>query len=114
MRAMETVKPLSGTAAASAARRARAQVKGQAEFSGHCLRSIVETCHGPQGTHIGRMPVVELLAAMPGVGPRRAEDLAARAGIAPGRRLAGLGPVQVEMLARLIDERADRRRARGQ
>ena len=58
------------------------------------------------------MPLVELLAAMPGMGRRRAEELAELAGIPPQRRLAGLGHLQVERLAALIDARAARRMAR--
>lgn len=103
---------LVGSAAAAAARRARAEVKRQMAFSSESLRRVVDACHGEQGAHVRRMPVVELLAAMPGVGPRRAEELAALAGIAPGRRLGGLGQVQLEKLAGLIDERAARREAR--
>lgn len=101
-----------GTAAAAAARRARAELKRQTEFSSESLRRALAACHGEHGVHIRRMPVVELLAAMPGVGPSRASELASLAGVAPGRRLGGLGQVQLETLARLIDERAARRAAR--
>lgn len=103
---------LAGTAAASAARRARAELKRQVDFSGEALRSAVDSCRGPQGAHLRRMPVVELLSAMPGMGRRRAEELAGLAGIPPQRRLAGLGHLQVERLAALIDARAARRMAR--
>ncbi len=105
---------LFGSAAASAARRARAEVKRNVAFSGESLRAVISACHAADGVHIRRMTVVELLAAMPGVGPQRAEELAARAGIAPSRRLGGLGQVQVQTLARLIDERAVRRARRHQ
>ena len=103
---------LAGTTAAASARRMRAEVKRQATFSGESLRRAVASCRDADGGHIGRMPVVELLAAMPGVGPRRAEELAAEAGVAPGRRLAGLGHRQVERLAEIIDLRAARRLGR--
>lgn len=103
---------LAGSAAAAAARRARAEIKRELAFSGESLRRVVAACGTAEGAAVRRMPVVELLAAMPGVGPARAEELAALAGIAPGRRLAGLGQVQVATLARIIDERAARRAAR--
>jgi guanylate kinase len=104
---------LAGTAAAAAARRARTEVKRQMEFSSESVRRVMAMCDGPDSAPIRRMSVVELLAAMPGVGPRRAEELAGLAGVAPGRRLGGLGHQQVEALCRLIDERAARRRPRG-
>jgi hypothetical protein len=103
---------LRGTEAAAAARRARADVKRAMDFSGASLRAAVEAAAGPAGAAIGRMRVVELLAAMPGVGSRRAQELAGLAGIAPGRRLAGLGSRQLDALAALIDERAARRARR--
>lgn len=105
---------LVGTAAAAVARRARAELKRQMAFSSDSLRSAVAACEGEYGAHIRRMPVVELLAAMPGVGPARAQELASLAGVAHGRRLAGLGQLQIEALARLIDERAARRAIRKQ
>lgn len=103
---------VAGTAAATAARRARAEVKQQVDFSGDSLRSVVAMSRQPEGGHIRRMTAIHLLAAMPGVGPRRAEELAELAGIAPGRRLGGLGQHQVEALASIIDARAARRRRR--
>ena len=103
---------LVGSAAAGAARCARAAVKRQVTFSGESLRHVISVLQTPEGAPIRRMPVVELLAAMPGVGPRRAEELAQLAGVAPGRRLAGLGQTQIETLAALIDVRAARRHAR--
>jgi hypothetical protein len=103
---------LAGTAAAAAARRSRAEFKRQLDFSGEALHRAVTTCRGPEGTHLRRMPVAELLAAMPGLGPRRAEELMASAGIPSDRRLAGVGHLQVARLAELIDARAARRRSR--
>ena len=103
--------PAVASAAATQARRARAQVKRDMAFSGESLRRVIALCLEPEGANLRRMPVVELLAAMPGVGPRRADEMAERAGIAPGRRLGGLGHLQVETLTRIIDERAARRRS---
>jgi hypothetical protein len=103
----------SGTVGASAARQARADLKRAMEFSSESLRAAVAAAAAPSGAAIARMPVVDLLSAMPGVGARRAEELAALAGVAPGRRLAGLGAKQLDTLAALIDERAARRLRRA-
>ena len=104
---------LAGTAAAAVARRSRAELKRQLEFSGEALHRAIDSCRGPEGTHLRRMPMAELLAAMPGLGPRRAEELMALAGIPADRRLAGVGHLQVARLAELIDARAARRRSRS-
>ncbi len=103
---------LAGSAAAAVARRSRAEFKRQLEFSGEALHRAMEACRGPEGVHLRRMPMAELLAAMPGLGPRRAEELLALAGIPADRRLAGVGHLQVARLADLIDARAVRRRSR--
>ena len=103
---------LSGSEAAAAARRERAAVKREVAFSGEALRRVVARCGQPDGRHLRRMRVVDLLAAMPGLGKRRAEDLASGAGIDATRRLGGLGTAQVDRLAAMIDNRAERRLAR--
>lgn len=103
--------PAAGTAAATAARRVRADLKRGMEFSGESLRAAHRMA--AENPAVARIPVRELLAAMPGLGPRRADDLALHAGIAPGRRLSGLGPHQLATLAALIDERAARRGSRS-
>lgn len=41
---------------------------------------------------------VDLLQSMPGIGPRKAEAIMAEIGIAPSRRLRGLGEHQVASL----------------
>lgn len=105
--------PLTGTAAAARARSARAEFKRHLDFSGAALRDAVRACQCAEGVHLRRMPVVELLAAMPGLGPRRAEELVELAQIPADRRLAGLGHLQAERLAELIEVRAARRRARS-
>lgn len=102
---------LAGAAAASVARRSRAEFKRQLDFSGAALQRAIDACHAPEGVHLRRMPVAELLAAMPGLGPRRAEELMAKAGIPNGRRLAGIGHLQAARLVELIDARAARRRS---
>ena len=103
---------LAGSAAASAARSARAEVKRQVRFSGESLRWVLSRSQEPGHEYLRRMPVLELLAAMPGVGAQRAAELASLAGIAPSRRLGGLGQHQIHALAALIDQRAARRSAR--
>ena len=44
------------------------------------------------------MKVVAFLESMPGVGKIRAENIMERLGIAPSRRLRGLGPNQINAL----------------
>jgi len=103
---------LAGSAAASAARTARAEVKRQVRFSGESLHWALSKCREPGSEYVLRMPVLELLAAMPGVGAQRAAEMIDMAGISPSRRLGGLGPHQITTLAALIDQRAARRAAR--
>lgn len=101
-----------GVAAATAARRARAELKKSMDFSSESLRRAVDAAHqaGPEAAALARMPMKELLAAMPGVGPKRAEQMLQAAEISPARRLGGLGKHQVQRLGQLIEERAHRRR----
>lgn len=110
----ESVAKLAGSSAATAARQARAAVKRDLVFSGESLRSAVSYAHSEQPTAaaIARMRVAELLAAMPGMGPRRAAEMLTAAGIAPTRRVGGLGSGQVATLAAMIDQRAARRALR--
>lgn len=51
---------------------------------------------------VGRMRVVDLIEAMPGVGPVRAASVMEACAIAPSRRLRGLGERQAHALARAL------------
>lgn len=103
-----------GTTAAVRARRIRAEVKRDLEFSPESLRAAIAAASVDdlRGQAIARMPVRELLAAMPGVGDVRARNMMQAVGIQPDRRLRGLGRNQTDRLAELIAERQARRQAR--
>jgi hypothetical protein len=49
---------------------------------------------------IGRMRASDLLAALPKIGAAKAERVMAELGIAPNRRVAGLGPKQRQQIIR--------------
>lgn len=81
---------------AAASRRERAEVKNRLKNSG---ASIVEVLHAGQTNEvIGKMKVVDLLQAMPGLGKVRARQLMERLNIAESRRVRGLGAKQVAAL----------------
>ncbi|MBD8869735.1 integration host factor, actinobacterial type [Nocardioides donggukensis] len=81
---------------AAASRRERAEVKNRLKNSG---ASIVEVLHDGQTNEvIGKMKVLDLLQAMPGLGKVRARQLMERLHIAESRRVRGLGTKQVAAL----------------
>ena len=82
------------SAKAVAARRIRAQVKREIAQG---LRSIFEVINDPR-PEIQKMKVSDLLLSVPGVGQRRAFLLMRDLKIAPTRRIAGLGPLQLQRL----------------
>ena len=83
---------------AAAARRERAEVKNRLKHSGASLAEVLHDGHA--SAVIGKMKVSELLESMPGVGKVRARQLMERLGIAPTRRVRGLGTNQVAALER--------------
>lgn len=81
---------------AAASRRERAEVKNRLKNSG---ASIVDVLHeGQTNEVIGKMKVLDLLCAMPGLGKVRARQLMERLNIAESRRVRGLGIKQVAAL----------------
>lgn len=67
----------------------------------HSGASIAEVLHqGGSNEVIGKMRVVDLLQAMPGLGKVRARQVMDRLGIAESRRVRGLGAKQVAALER--------------
>ena len=83
---------------AAASRRERAEVKNRLKHSG---TSIVEVLHEGQANEvIGKMRVLDLLQAMPGLGKVRARQLMERLSIAESRRVRGLGAKQIAALER--------------
>ncbi len=81
---------------AAASRRERAEVKNRLRNSG---ASFVEVLHqGQTNEVIGKMKVIDLLQAMPGLGKVRARQVMERLSIAESRRVRGLGTKQVAAL----------------
>ncbi len=85
-------------AKAAAARRERAEVKNRLKHAGGSLADVLRDGH--RNEVIGKMKVLDLLQAMPGVGKVRAQALMERIGIASTRRVRGLGANQVAALER--------------
>ena len=83
---------------AAAARRERAEVKNRLKHAGGSLTDVLRDGH--RNEVIGKMKVLDLLQAMPGVGKVRAQALMERIGIASTRRVRGLGANQVAALER--------------
>ena len=83
-------------AKAAVARRARAELKVRLKSSGTSLHDVLEL--GESDEVIGKMKVVAVLEAMPGVGKVRAQRLMATLEISPARRVRGLGAKQREAL----------------
>ena len=81
---------------AAASRRERADVKGRLKASSLTIKEVL--AQGQANEVIGKMRVVDLLQAMPGLGKVRATQLMERLGIAESRRVRGLGAKQVAAL----------------
>ena len=83
---------------AAAARRARAELKVRLKNHGTSLAEVLES--GETDEAVGKMKVVAVLEAMPGVGKVRAQRLMETLEISPARRVRGLGAKQREALLR--------------
>jgi hypothetical protein len=83
---------------AAAARRARAGLKVQLKTGGATLAEVLTS--GATDEVVGKMKVVAVLEAMPGVGKVRAQQIMERLEISPSRRVRGLGVKQREALQR--------------
>jgi transposase len=83
---------------AAASRRERAEVKNRLKHSGASIAEVLR--EGETNEVIGKMRVIELLQAMPGLGKVRARQTMERLGIAESRRVRGLGAKQVVALQR--------------
>lgn len=77
---------------AAQARKARADLKHQVKYSKETISSVLERAQSDEA--IAKMRVVELLESLPGIGQVRARAIMAECGIAPSRRLRGLGAQQ--------------------
>ena len=81
---------------AAASRRERAEVKNRLKTSGATILEVIK--EGQANEVVGRMKVLDLLQAMPGLGKVRARQLMERLGIAESRRVSGLGAKQIAAL----------------
>jgi hypothetical protein len=83
---------------AAAARKARAELKVRLKTSGTSLDEVLAA--GDSDEAIGKMKVIAVLEARPGVGKVRAQRLMEKLEISPSRRVRGLGAKQREALHR--------------
>lgn len=81
---------------AAAARRARAELKHRLKAGTTSLADVLDS--GETDDAVGKMRVVALLEAMPGVGKVRAQKLIEELEISPSRKVRGLGAKQREAL----------------
>lgn len=83
---------------AAEARKVRAEVKADLKNGKRTLEEVIAL--GKSDDFIGKMRVNALIEALPGVGKVRAAALMEKIGIAPSRRIRGLGIHQTrELLA---------------
>lgn len=88
---------------AAAARRERAEVKNRLKNSGASIIDVIDS--GRTNEVVGKIKVIDLLQAMPGVGKVRAKALMERLEIAESRRVRGLGLNQIAALTREFENR---------
>ncbi len=91
-------------AKAAQIRRERAAVKNRLKNSGASLTDTLKAASTSEA--IGKMKVIDLLQAMPGLGKVRARNLMERIGISESRRVRGLGTNQVAALEREFEHRS--------
>ncbi|YAL81985.1 integration host factor, actinobacterial type [Dermacoccaceae bacterium W4C1] len=89
-------------AKAAAARRERAAVKNRLKYAQGSLREVIEA--GKENEVIGKMKVSALLESVPGVGRVRAAAVMEEIGIAPSRRVRGLGANQIAALLQRFEQ----------
>ena len=87
---------------AAAARKARAELKVSLKSGSTSLFEVLGS--GDTDEPIGKMKVVAVLEAMPGVGKVRAQKLMETLEISPARRVRGLGAKQREALLKAFSE----------
>ena len=87
---------------AAAARKSRAELKIRLKASDATFADVLIA--GETVEAVGKMRVVAVLEAMPGVGKVRAQRIMERLEISPSRRVRGLGVKQREALQREFTE----------
>lgn len=85
-------------------RRERAAVKSRLKNAAASLPDTLRAAATNEA--IGKMKVIDLLQAMPGLGKVRARNLMERIGISQSRRVRGLGANQMAALEREFEHRA--------
>jgi len=85
-------------AKATAARKARADLRERLKHSGATLDDVFRA--GDSDEAVGKMRVSAVLESMPGVGKVRAARIMEKIGISPTRRVRGLGAHQRAALER--------------
>jgi hypothetical protein len=83
-------------AKAAEARRARAEIKEQLKMGSITLPALLAKAGGDD--HIGKMKVLAVIEALPGVGKVKARRTMEEIGIADTRRVRGLGEQQKKAL----------------
>ncbi len=83
---------------AAQARKVRAELKDRLKHQRTTLREVLDA--GQTDEAIGKLKVVALLEAMPGVGKVRAATIMDKLDISPSRRVRGLGVKQRHALER--------------
>jgi hypothetical protein len=86
---------------AAAARKARAELKLRLKSGSTTLADVLDS--GESDEAVGKMRVVALLEAMPGVGKVRAQKLIEELEISPARKVRGLGAKQREALLKAFE-----------
>lgn len=92
-------------AAATEARRARAALKEQVKTGAMSLGEALDAA--AKDDSLARIKVVDLLRAIPRVGVTRSQELMQTLGIAPNRRIRGLGRHQIQRLKEQFPSKRD-------
>ncbi len=95
---MTPQKRAAAVAAGARARAIRAQLCAQLKSGELALLDVLDQAESDEA--IARLKVTALLQALPGIGEVKANAIVQRLGIAPTRRLRGLGPKQLAALRR--------------
>lgn len=90
----------SARSAATAARRARAELKEKVRTGKVALGQALDSA--AEDEVLSRVKVVDLLRALPRVGITRSQEIMESLQIAPNRRIRGLGRHQVERLKEMF------------
>jgi hypothetical protein len=88
-------------------RQYRAGVRKELATGARTLRDVLNSAQAEttEGEMLARMKVRDVLESIPHIGPVRASAVMETVGVAPNRRLRGLGPRQIEELAERFEGR---------